>query len=54
MVVTHKGIHVPLWKVLRDMLKPTKASFMIKNHMLTFTTVEAAREWQKKNIGVEK
>lgn len=49
--VTHKGIGVPLWRVLRDMLKPTKASFMIKDHMLTFTTVKAASEWQKKNIG---
>ena len=53
-VITHKGINMPLWKVLRDMLKPTKASFMIKNHLLTFTTVEAASEWQKKNIGEEK
>jgi len=40
-----------LWQGLRDLLRPAKLSFMIKNHTLTITTAEAAKEWQKKNIG---
>ncbi len=47
---THKSENQPLWKVLRDTLKPSGLSFMIKNHTLTITTATAAREWQMKNI----
>ena len=44
----------PLWRVLRVTLGQDKLSFMIKHHTLTITTDEAAEDWQKKNIGVEK
>ena len=50
---TQKYLGVPLWKALRETLGQRKLSYMIKNHTLTFTTEEAAKEWQKKNIGAE-
>lgn len=54
LALTQKSRDQPLWKVLRETLKPAKLSFMIKNHTLTITTAEAAQEWQKKNITEEK
>jgi hypothetical protein len=51
LALTHQAANVRLWQGLRDLLKPAKLSFMIKNHTLTITTADAAKEWQKKNIG---
>jgi len=37
---------LPLRAVLTDLLGGRKLSFMIKDHKLTLTTVEEARDWQ--------
>jgi hypothetical protein len=59
--VSHKTLQitlmrsdVQLWRALGDILRPHKLSFMIKDHTLTITTIDAAKEWQKKNIESDK
>ncbi|MEX0679657.1 MAG: hypothetical protein WD063_21485 [Pirellulales bacterium] len=45
--LTAKLEDVPLEFALWKILSPNKMSFMIKDHMLTVTTEEKARAWQK-------
>ena len=48
---TLKLNNAPLGLALRAILGPNKLSFMIKHHMLTITTSNEAKEWQKKHFG---
>ena len=41
----------PLGLALRAILGPNKLSFMIKGHVLTVTTSDEAKQWQKKHFG---
>ena len=45
--ITAKLKNVPLEFALWKILAPNKMSFMIKDHVLTVTTEEAASAWQK-------
>jgi hypothetical protein len=48
---TLKLKNAPLGLALRAILEPGKLSFMIKNHVLTVTTFDEAKAWQKKHFG---
>jgi hypothetical protein len=39
----------PLCLALRAILEPNKLSFMVKDRVLTVTTIQAAKPWQKKH-----
>lgn len=45
--ITKKSESVPFGKALGEILAPLKLDYIVKDHVLTITTAEAAKEWKK-------